>query len=347
MEIDSDLLMLYRLLANRPAEFIRLTALNTPASVLGSDHSFRIDDALRRAVERDLEWLLLPGHHLLSIADDRYPPLLKTIHDPPPVLFADGDIGCLQHKAVAMVGARKATAYGLRHAHHIAAELAGAGLMVVSGLALGIDSKAHEGALECPAGKTLAVLGTGCDVIYPRRHWRLADRIRERGLLLSEFPLRTAAFPSNFPRRNRVVTGLSAATLVIEATRQSGSLISATLAMSQGRDVLAMPGQVNQEQARGCHQLIRDGAALVENADDVLRELGMDAADAPLIVSKPRLTDEQQMLLDCLSAGPLSLDMLCEASRLSVDAITVGLVSLEIAGLVVNDAGRYQRQSAG
>lgn len=242
-----------------------------------------------------------------------------------------------------MVGARKASAYGLRQAHDIAASLASSGVNIVSGLALGIDAAAHGGALAASEGTTIAVLGTGCDVVYPKRNWQLAERIFERGLIVSEFPLGSEGLPAHFPRRNRIVTGLAQATLVVEAALGSGSLISADLAVSQGRDVLAMPGLVSNLQARGCHQLIKSGAALIENAADILQELGLGDTASTTLSSRPRLTDDQIVLYECLASGPLSIDMLAESSGLSLDTLTVSLISLEIAGLVMNQSGYYHR----
>lgn len=327
--------------------FSSLVATCSPVDVLRDDPALLVTDQVERAVDRDMAWLEQPGHYLVALHDEAYPPLLREIPDPPPLLFADGDISVLAAPdKLAMVGARKASGYGLARARDIAADLAANGVVVVSGLALGIDTAAHEGALSAAGGESIAVLGTGCDVIYPKRNWRLAGRIRQRGVVLSEFPLGCQPFPGNFPRRNRIVTGLSRATLVVEAARRSGSLVSAGLAMSQGRDVLALPGQVTHAAARGCHQLIREGAALIEGADDVLRELGLDECNLGILPSRPRLSPDQQTLCDCLESGPLSADLLCEMTGLAIDELTVALVSLEIAGMVDSEAGLYRLRHA-
>lgn len=219
-------------------------------------------------------WLAQPGCHLLSLADARYPAALLEVSNPPLLLFAQGDLSLLQRPAVAVVGSRHPTAQGQDNARAFAQALAEAGVPVVSGLALGVDAAAHEGALAAVVGaSTVAVVGTGLDVVYPRRHAGLQRRIGERGLLLSEFLLGTPALSPNFPKRNRIVAALARGTLVVEAAVQSGSLITARLASELGREVLAIPGSIHSPQSRGCHALIKQGAKLVETAQDVLEEL--------------------------------------------------------------------------
>lgn len=355
MNCANNLLLLFRLYANQPRElgrliFDRATTENRidedRLQVLLDDHrrAERVDVSLHREVDRDLKWLEHPEHHLIAIQDADYPESLKAIYDPPILLFAWGNREALQRNStrIAMVGARKASAYGLHQAHSLAQNLARESVTIVSGLALGIDAASHEGALAAP-GTTLAVLGSGCDQIYPRRHWRLAERITQSGLLLSEFPLRHPVYPANFPRRNRIVTGLCEATLVIEAALKSGSLISARLALSEGREVMAMPGQVNQPQARGCHQLIKEGAQLIEQAEDVLLALGYEMATTSPVESLP-LTSEQQSLLVCFERGPLTVDELLVLTAMSVESLSVNLVTLEVMGLLLSSAGRYQRR---
>lgn len=218
--------------------------------------------------------------------------------------------------------------------------MASAGVAIVSGLALGIDSVSHRGALEA-GGVTVAVLGTGCDQIYPRRNWRLAGRIQENGLLLSELPLGTRAAPHQFPQRNRIIAGLSEALLVIEAARKSGSLISARLAANEGREVLALPGLVTNRQTHGVHQLIKDGATLIESGEDVLMELGLVNEDVQPFPTSAELSEGQQRLLTALATGPLTLDNLTVDLRLPVEDLSVDLISLEIMGLVVSEGGRF------
>jgi DNA processing protein len=342
--VDPDLLALCRLLSNRPRELTRLLESRSPRDALDQDASLIVGDALKLEVEQDVNWLLAEGHHLILLQDDDYPACLKQIHDPPFFLFAAGDRSVLTRYAerVAIVGARKASQYALKQAMSIAEILARHSVLVVSGLALGIDAAAHEGALA--AGEaTVAVLGTGCDEVYPRRHWRLAGRVQESGLLLSEFPLRTHARPAHFPRRNRIVTGLSKATVVVEAALKSGSLISAKLALAEGREVMAVPGLVTNQQARGCHQLIRDGALLIESGEDVLKELGIGPGDMlDLSLGGQGLTPEQERLLDLLKAGPVSMDGLLSDLELSIEDLTVALVMLEVMGLVHSEGGRFQ-----
>lgn len=342
------LLALYRLFANRPRRLAQL--LNAAAAVnyfegVG-EHGIgdiRLTDSLRREVDADLQWLSQPGHHLLVLGEPDYPALLAQTYDPPPLLFCSGNRQALScHSTrLAMVGARKATRYGLENAREIAREISRSAA-IVSGLAMGIDGAAHEGALA-GEGTTLAVLGSGCDEIYPRRHWRLAQSIEVQGLIISEFPLRSRAYPANFPRRNRIVTGLCQATLVVEAAMNSGSLISARLALNQGREVMAVPGSVRSASARGCHYLLKDGATLIEGADDVRRELGLPALQTTASISqKNTLSDEQGLLLQMLSEGPQSIDWLVENSPFDVAALTVNLVSLEVLGLVISGEGLYQ-----
>ncbi len=235
-------------------------------------------EGLADQVDATAAWAQLEGHHLLSLADPRYPRALLEAADPPLLLFAQGDLATLDAPAVAVVGSRHATAQGADNARAFAQALAEAGVVIVSGLARGIDAAAHEGALV--AGEalgrpcTLAVVGTGLDQVYPKGHTALARRIAHRGLVLSEFALGAPPLAAHFPRRNRIVAALSRATLVVEAAVQSGSLITARLAADLGREVLAIPGSIHAPQSRGCHALIKQGAKLVETAQDVLEELG-------------------------------------------------------------------------
>lgn len=302
-------------------------------------NSLKASWQVKRQVKADMEWLEAEGRHLLCICNDIYPIPLKQTFDPPCYLFAEGKLDLLDdHKpAVAMVGARNASRYGLDQAEQIAGALAEQGVMVVSGLALGIDGAAHRGALEA-GGDTIAVLGTGCDVVYPARHERLAAAIRERGLLLSEFPLGTKAWPSNFPRRNRIVVGLASATLVVEAKVRSGSLISARLALAEGREVMAMPGLVTNPRASGCHQLIRDGALLIESAADVLQALGIEVADKNPVAD---LTQQQTAIITALQHEPLSIDQLALELGKPINDLLVALMELEVMSAVRLEGGLY------
>jgi len=234
---------------------------------------------IEAAIAQTGQWLRPADRHIVTLADARYPPALLNISDPPLLLYVEGDPHALTRPAIAIVGARSATADGLDHARSFARYLASQGWCVISGLALGIDAAAHEGALAAaPAGAgTIAVMGTGLDIVYPRRHHSLAQRIAASGALVSEYPLGTPALPHHFPQRNRLVAGLTRGVLVVEAARQSGSLITARLAAENGREVFAIPGSVHSPLSRGCHDLIRQGAKLVETARDITEELGAPA----------------------------------------------------------------------
>jgi DNA processing protein len=224
-------------------------------------------------LQRCLDWLNHERHYLITRDDPLFPPLLRRIPDPPAALFAIGDPGCLVHPQLAIVGSRNATPGGIDHARSFAATLSRAGFVITSGLAAGVDGAAHQGCLDA-GGRTIAVAGTGLDQVYPARHRKLAHAIADHGLLLSLFPPGTGPLAGNFPARNRIISGMSLGTLVIEAGVRSGSLITARLANEQGRDVFAVPGSVHNPQARGCHRLIREGAKLVETAEEVAEELG-------------------------------------------------------------------------
>jgi DNA processing protein len=309
-----------------------------------------ITPALVALVEATLAWLAQPGHHLLTFGDPRYPASLAEIPDPPLLLYAAGRIEMLARPLVAVVGSRNASVQGKLDAESFAAALSGAGLCVVSGLALGIDTAGHEGALRGP-GATIAVVGTGLDRVYPARNRQLAHRIAEHGCLLSEYALGTPPLAANFPRRNRVISGLAAGVLVIEAAAQSGSLITAQMAAEQGREVFALPGSIHSALAKGCHRLIRDGAQLVETVDEVLLAMQVSplAAIPQECNQKPDAgpgdtTEEDAELLAALGHEPVALDDLL--ARLGADAGELGgrLLGLELAGLVAQlPGGRVQR----
>lgn len=301
--------------------------------------------------EADLAWQAAePGRHILTSADPRYPERLRAADPLPPVLFCQGDLSLLHLPQLAIVGARSATAQGLENARAFAADLGRRGLVITSGLALGVDSAAHEGALDAGA-LTLAVCATGPDRVYPARHKALAHRICEHGLLLSEFPTGVQALPDNFPRRNRIISALSLGVLVVEAARDSGSLITARYAMEQGREVFAIPGSVHNPLARGCHALIRQGAKLTETADDILEEIGPQVGaalraglpSAPAAVA-PQLSEPQHRLLQALGDHPLSVDALVERSRLPAGQASALLLELELLGLAAPaPGGGYMR----
>ncbi|HWQ93921.1 MAG TPA: DNA-processing protein DprA [Gammaproteobacteria bacterium] len=325
------------------------------------------------AVERDLAWLAEPNHHLITLSDPRYPKLLREIADPPAVLYVIGDPDLLSAYQLGIVGSRNPTPGGSETAHAFASYLTQSGLIITSGLALGVDAAAHRGALEA-GGKTIAVAGTGLDRVYPARHRELAHEIAGHGALISEFPLGTPALALNFPRRNRIISGLSLGVLVVEAAVQSGSLITARLAAEQGREVFAIPGSIHNPLARGCHALIRQGAKLVETVADILEELGPiaqvtadvqgraiakgstnvagggtpEAAPARQTDGVGNITSglsvESLTLLDCLGFDPTPVDSLIERSGLTPEAVSSMLLVLELQGHVVSaPGGHYTR----
>ncbi len=304
------------------------------------------------AIAPTLDWLRHPDHQMVTLADTDYPDLLREIDDPPPVLYLIGDIELLHQPQIAMVGSRNPTPTGLDNAREFARSLAAAGLCITSGLAIGIDGASHEGALS--SGNTVAVLGTGPDRIYPASHHELAHRIAEKGLLVSEFPPGIPARAENFPRRNRIISGLALGTLVVEAAPQSGSLITARLATEQGREVFAIPGSIHNPLARGCHALIRQGAKLVESAQDIVEELGALLGSLTSVVdSRPistqtdtsRLNDpDYQSLLDALGYDSVSIDELITRSGLTAEVVSSMLLLLELEGHVSSaPGGRYSR----
>ena len=303
-----------------------------------------------------LDWLDQEQPHVprrvLHLADLDFPPALLNTEDPPLMLYVLGRIRLPWPGAVAVVGSRNPTPQGHANAQQFGRSLAQAGLTVVSGLALGIDGAAHEGALEGAAPEqlaTIAVVGTGLDSVYPRQHEELATRIAQRGLLVSEYPLGTAPLSANFPRRNRIIAGLSEGTLVVEAAVRSGSLITARMAIEQGKDVFAIPGSIHSPQSRGCHELLRQGAKLVESAQDVLEELRPGIALTagsrgwpPTSASGP-----PGQLLEALGFDPVSLDALVARTGTSTGELQALLLELELSGHVCRlPGGLFQRTAA-
>ena len=302
--------------------------------------------------DEDLErWLAEPGHELLQAESDDFPALLGEIPDPPASLFVDGDIDVLHLPSLAIVGSRNPTRQGEIDAYEFARHLAGAGFCIVSGLAQGIDAAAHRGALD-GGGKTVAFLGHGIDIVYPASNQALAARIRKQGALCSEFPLGLGPRRELFPQRNRLISGLSLGTIVVEAARRSGSLITARLASEQGREIFALPGSIHNPLARGCHQLIRQGAKLVESADDIVSELGplfAHLAETPDESEKVKSVDHKddqdyEVLLNVLGFDPISADELASQSGLTIDQVSSMLLILELEGKIEAQAGgRYSR----
>ncbi len=290
-------------------------------------------------LDRTEAWLAQPGQSLLTLADPDYPQFLREIADPPVLLYCKGRRELLGQPAISIVGSRNATPQGLRDAEAFAEALSDAGLTIVSGLALGIDAAAHRGGLR-GAGSSIAVVGTGLDRIYPARNQALAHELAESGLIVSEFPLGTRPLPGHFPRRNRIISGLSRGVLVVEAAPDSGSLITARVAAEQGREVFAIPGSIHSPLARGCHALIKQGAKLVESAQDVLEEMAWRVTTPPA----PQHQAASDPVLDAMDPSPMTLDTLAERSGLTLDALSAKLLMLELEGQVAQlPGGRYQR----
>lgn len=313
----------------------------------------------RGELSADLRWLAEGAHHLVTLDSAHYPPLLLQLPDAPVALYVRGDPTVLRLPQLAIVGSRNPTAAGVENAANFAAHLARCGLTITSGLAIGIDTAAHRGALEAD-GVTIAVCGTGLDVDYPRSNAQIAAAIAARGALVSEFPLGTPALKANFPRRNRILSGLALGTLVVEAAVRSGSLITARLAAEQGREVFAIPGSIHNPLARGCHQLIRQGAKLVETADDIFSELraltaGLASAaqDVPAAAERtdgpgifgPALDKDYEILLDALGFEPAGVDVLVARTGLKAEEVASMLLILELDGkLESHPGGLYVRR---
>lgn len=303
------------------------------------------------AIAETLDWAALPDHHLLSLDHPNYPAALLDLPDPPNLLYALGRLDALDCPALAVVGSRNATAGGLQTAERFSRSLADSGFSIVSGLALGIDTAAHLGALSSARrGATIAVIGTGIDRVYPARNQQLARRIvDEGGLILSEFALGVGVQAHHFPRRNRIISGLARGVLVVEAALESGSLITARLAGEQGREVFAIPGSIHSVQSRGCHRLIREGAKLVETAADIIEEIGLPLVDGAIQHNGTCKEIETAPLLDepvlaALGGDPLTLEELVKRSGLTAESLLAMLFELELAGRVAAlSGGRYQR----
>lgn len=317
--------------------------------------------AIQQPDEERLEaaraWLGENDNHLVTLEDERYPPLLKRIADPPPLLWIRGDTDALWQPQLAVVGSRNPSAGGRDNAREFCAHLARSGLVITSGLAAGIDGEAHAAALEA-GGTTIAVTGTGLDRVYPARHRALAHRIVARGALVSEFPLGAEARRDHFPRRNRLISGLSLGVLVVEAAQRSGSLITAHHAVDQGREVFAIPGSIHNPLAKGCHRLIREGAKLVETANDILEELAPMARELGAEIeghlsestgangdpAVGQSSGERKAVLEAVGWDPTSVDEVVERTGLTAEAVSSMLLMLELDGAVASvGGGRYSR----
>lgn len=357
-------------------------ALNAPVSEVGpylkqsainaltlyqANKSFSV---IGSQVEEELDRLREAQIHLVDISNESYPVLLKETHNPPPLLYVRGDPQCLDLPMIAIVGSRNPSAGGRENAFEFARYLADAGFTIGSGLALGVDGAAHEGTLAA-GGKTVAVLGTGIDMLYPPRHRSLAlDIIACGGALVSEFSLGVKALPGNFPRRNRIISGLSLGILVIEAALKSGSLITARYGLQENREVFALPGSIHNPMSRGCHQLIREGAVLVDSANDIYQQLqGMLAykqeesvSDRSVVIARSesnkrreshtgsipvcdtsRLNEDEKALLSCIEFTETSLDLLSIRSGLAISTVNACAVSLELQGWVKSTGSGLER----
>ena len=333
-----------------------LRAYGSPAALLAAPHdaleaaagapvarAFR-EGADARLVEATMRWLECADHHLLTWGDPRYPALLLEIANPPPLLHVAGRIELLAAPAFAIVGSRNASTQGARDAYSFAHALSASGIAIVSGLAMGIDAAAHRGGLA-NAGSSIAVMGTGPDVCYPADNAALAAALARGGCLVSEFPLGTAPRAGNFPRRNRLISGMSKGVLVVEAALGSGSLTTARRALEQDRDVFAIPGSIHSPLSKGCHWLIKEGAKLVESADDILRELGWGSlAPAPAAKAARAAPEARDAVLATMAFDPVSLEQLAMRTGLAVAELAARISRFELEGRVAAlPGGLFQR----
>ncbi len=338
-----------------PVKFRKLlSAFGDPDAALGASGSALagvVGPALATAIgdgpdndllRSTLEWISREENQLLTLADSDYPKLLLEISDPPPLLYIKGSIGLLKNEALAIVGSRSATPQGVANAKAFARELSDNRFTIVSGLALGIDAAAHRGGLSGNFS-SIAVVGTGLDIVYPARNRKLAHELSQKGLMISEFPLGTRPVAANFPRRNRLISGISRGVLVVEAAVKSGSLITARYALEQGREVFAVPGSVHSTLSKGCHGLIKQGAKLVETAADILDELGQ-----PIVIGNASGVEvapgNNSELLNAMGFDPVDLDTICERSSLTAENASAILLELELNGQLARiPGGRFQR----
>lgn len=347
---------------NQPVHSLPSLLKPAAADMLSQFHASPEASDIGRILAKDLAYIeSQPGLHCLTYDNPLYPRLLREIPRPPPLLFVRGDPTCLSLPQLAIVGSRNPSGGGSENAERFAHYMAERGFAITSGLALGIDAAAHRGALRA-GGKTIAVMGTGINLIYPSRHRQLAqDIIDSGGALVSEFPLGTASHACNFPQRNRIISGLSGGTLVVEAAVQSGSLITASYALQHDREVFAIPGSIHNPLSRGCHQLIRQGATLVETAQDIVDQLaGLLSykrqevksaktmqpelfAEPALVDDEPQLGEDEQRLLQALGYDPLPVDLLAERTGLDVGNLSAQLIGLEIKGVIQQVGACYQR----
>ena len=318
-----------------------------PAAQLSAVAEAKIAHAIGAGVDQEklaiaLKWLTEPGNHLITLADAEYPKALLETLDPPPFLYVKGRLDLLNQPALAIVGSRQATPQGEKDAEAFAHALSDAGLTIVSGMALGIDAAAHRGGLK-GRGASVAVVGTGLDIVYPARNRELAYQLAEHGAIISEFPLGTPSMAQNFPRRNRIISGLARGVLVVEAALKSGSIITARLAGEQGREVFAIPGSIHSSLAKGCHRLIKQGAKLVENAQDVLEELGWETSVSAHLSKSPQAETTHPDFIKHLGHSPCAIDTLIGRTGLTAERVCAILLELELSGRVASlPGGLYQ-----
>ncbi len=350
---------LHKLLAHFQTPEIILQASQSKLRSIGINQT--VIDGIKTpeiaSVQRDLAWLEYENHHILTIQDPLYPTLLKQIPDPPCVLYVLGNANLtatlLNDPQLGIVGSRNASVYGKEISTSFAKKLASNGLVITSGLASGVDGAAHRGALQADIGSTIAVAACGLDRVYPAEHRQLAEQISQRGLLVSEFPIGTSPMPGHFPRRNRIISGLSLGTLIVEASLKSGSLITARLALEQGREVFAIPGSIHNPLSKGTHNLIRNGAKLVETVEDVLEELKHHidlnalSSEQNIAVNTQNtlpLDPQHEKILNSMGHEPISIDTLIERCGLEVGEVSSILLILELNNQVAHHGnGIYMR----
>jgi DNA processing protein len=327
-----------------PSQVLRQSVSALSQSVSSAVARAIVADATAKNVEASLKWLQGDSNHLLTLADEDYPRQLLEIADPPPVLYLKGRRELLGRPGFAVVGSRNATPSGLQNAEAFSRNLSEAGFTIISGMALGIDTAAHRGGLG-GAGSSIAVVGTGLDLVYPARNKNLAHDLVDKGLIISEFALGTPALAQNFPRRNRIISGLSRGVLVVEAALASGSLITARQAGEQGREVFAIPGSIHSPFSKGCHQLIKQGAKLVDDANDILIELHWGTASPESRTTAIDASEvESDPVLEAMGFDPVSIDALLERVELPTDQLVVRLTELELDGAIASmPGGKYQR----
>lgn len=302
------------------------------------------------ALAQTRQWLMQENNYLVTLADPEYPRSLLEIADPPPFLYAKGNLDLLNQPSIAIVGSRNASVQGEKNAEAFAFDLSAYGLCIVSGLALGIDGAAHRGALRAQ-GATIAVVGTGMDIVYPAKHRELAHQIAEHGLIISEFNLGTPSKPQNFPKRNRIISGLSLGCLVVEANLQSGSQITARLATEQGREVFAIPGSIHSPMSKGCHQLIKQGAKLVDCLQDIAEELNLNRSTLSDLTIKDTGNSNDlngdssaTIIINAMGYDPITLDNLVASSGLTISEVSSMLMLLELEGKIAAlTGGQYQK----